>query len=138
MLDLKFDINKIRNDFPTLNQTINGCPLVYLDSAATSQKPQSVIDTITEFYTFQNANVHRGRHTLSEQATYSYEQVRDKTAQYFNVYSKEIVWTKGATEAINLVANGLKKRFNESHTIMISPLEHHANIVPWLILKEEI
>ena len=137
MLDLKFDINKIRNDFPTLNQTINGCPLVYLDSAATSQKPQSVIDTMTEFYTFQNANVHRGRHTLSEQATYSYEQVRDNTAQYFNVFSKEIVWTKGATEAINLVANGLKKRFNESHTIMISPLEHHANIVPWQIVSQQ-
>ncbi|WP_166419631.1 SufS family cysteine desulfurase [Pseudoalteromonas sp. Z1A8] len=134
---LKFDINKIRNDFPTLNQTINGCPLVYLDSAATSQKPQSVIDTMTEFYTFQNANVHRGRHTLSDQATHLYEQVRDKIAQYFNVFSKEIVWTKGATEAINLVTNGLRNRLDENDTIVISVLEHHANIVPWQILSQQ-
>jgi len=137
MTVLEFDINKIRSDFPTLNQTINGCPLVYLDSAATSQKPQSVINAITEFYTSQNANVHRGRHSLSEQATNLYEQARDKMAQYFNVFSNEIVWTKGATEAINLVANGLKKRLDKSHTIMISPLEHHANIVPWQIVSRQ-
>jgi len=134
---LEFDINKIRSDFPTLNQQINANPLVYLDSAATTQKPQSVIDAINEFYTSQNANVHRGRHTLSERATSLYEQARDKTAKYFNVSSKEIVWTKGATEAINLVSNGLRSRFNQNDTIIISVLEHHANIVPWQVLSEQ-
>ena len=99
-----FDPKKIRNDFPTLNQTINGYPLVYLDSAATTQKPQCVIDATTEFYTLQNANVHRGRHTLSEQATAAYEQVRQRVADYFQVTSSEIVWTKGATEARRRVA----------------------------------
>ncbi|MEL0632756.1 SufS family cysteine desulfurase [Pseudoalteromonas carrageenovora] len=134
---LEFDINKIKNDFPTLKQSINDNPLVYLDSAATTQKPQSVIDAINEFYTSQNANVHRGRHTLSEQATTLYEQARDKTADYFNVLSKEIVWTKGATEAINLVSNGLRSRFNKDDTIIISALEHHANIVPWQVLSQQ-
>lgn len=134
---LEFDINKIRSDFPTLKQLINANPLVYLDSAATTQKPQSVIDAINEFYTSQNANVHRGRHTLSERATSLYEQARDKTAKYFNVSSKEIVWTKGATEAINLVSNGLRSRFNQNDTIIISVLEHHANIVPWQVLSEQ-
>jgi len=134
---LEFNINKIRSDFPTLKQLINANPLVYLDSAATTQKPQSVIDAINEFYTSQNANVHRGRHTLSERATSLYEQARDKTAKYFNVSSKEIVWTKGATEAINLVSNGLRSRFNQNDTIIISVLEHHANIVPWQVLSEQ-
>ena len=134
---LEFNINKIRSDFPTLKQQINANPLVYLDSAATTQKPQSVIDAINEFYTSQNANVHRGRHTLSERATSLYEQARDKTAKYFNVSSKEIVWTKGATEAINLVSNGLRSRFNKNDTIIISVLEHHANIVPWQVLSEQ-
>lgn len=134
---LEFNINKIRNDFPTLKQQINANPLAYLDSAATTQKPQSVIDAINEFYTSQNANVHRGRHTLSERATSLYEQARDKTAKYFNVSSKEIVWTKGATEAINLVSNGLRSRFNQNDTIIISVLEHHANIVPWQVLSEQ-
>ncbi|MBQ4799724.1 SufS family cysteine desulfurase [Pseudoalteromonas sp. MMG006] len=134
---LEFDINKIKNDFPTLKQSINDNPLVYLDSAATTQKPQSVIDAINEFYTSQNANVHRGRHTLSEHATTLYEQARDKTADYFNVLSKEIVWTKGATEAINLVGNGLRSRFNKDDTIIISALEHHANIVPWQVLSQQ-
>lgn len=134
---LEFNINKIRSDFPTLKQQINANPLVYLDSAATTQKPQSVIDAINEFYTSQNANVHRGRHTLSERATSLYEQARDKTAKYFNVSSKEIVWTKGATEAINLVSNGLRSRFNQNDTIIISVLEHHANIVPWQVLSEQ-
>lgn len=137
MSALDFNINKIRNDFPTLKQSINENPLVYLDSAATTQKPQLVIDAINEFYTSQNANVHRGRHTLSERATMLYEQARDKAAKYFNVSSKEIVWTKGATEAINLVSNGLRSRFSKNDTIIISALEHHANIVPWQVLSEQ-
>ncbi|NWL16427.1 SufS family cysteine desulfurase [Pseudoalteromonas sp. Scap03] len=126
-----FDPKTIRNDFPTLNQTINGYPLVYLDSAATTQKPQCVIDATNKFYTYQNANVHRGRHTLSEQATTAYELVRQRVADYFQVSGNEIVWTKGATEAINLVAHGLRNTLTTNDTILISPIEHHANIVPW-------
>lgn len=137
MTVLEFDINKIRRDFPTLNQTINGCPLVYLDSGATTQKPQSVIDTTADFYTHKNANVHRGRHSLSENATVLYENVRNQTADYFGVKNNEIVWTKGATEAINLVANGLKSQISENDTIVITPLDHHANIVPWQVLTQQ-
>lgn len=126
-----FTVEKIRADFPILTQQINNQPLVYLDSAATSQKPQSVIAATEMFYTEQNANVHRGRHTLSEQATTAYEQTRDKVAHYFNVQSREIVWTKGATEALNLIANGLTEQLDKNSSIVITPLEHHANIVPW-------
>jgi len=126
-----FTVEKIRADFPILTQQINNKPLVYLDSAATSQKPQSVIAATEMFYTEQNANVHRGRHTLSEQATTAYEQTRDKVAHYFNVQSREIVWTKGATEALNLIANGLTEQLDKNSRIVINPLEHHANIIPW-------
>jgi len=132
----EFDITKIRNDFPTLNQTLNGNPLVYLDSGATSQKPQSVIDATTRFYNLGNANVHRGRHTLSERATEQYEEARLKTADYFNVNAKEIVWTKGATEALNLLAHGLQRQITREDTVLITPLEHHANIVPWQVLTQ--
>ncbi|MDC9563099.1 MULTISPECIES: aminotransferase class V-fold PLP-dependent enzyme [unclassified Pseudoalteromonas] len=132
----EFDITKIRNDFPTLNQTLNGNPLVYLDSGATSQKPQSVIDATTRFYNLGNANVHRGRHTLSERATEQYEDARLKTADYFNVNAKEIVWTKGATEALNLLAHGLQRQITGEDTVLITPLEHHANIVPWQVLTQ--
>ena len=132
----EFDITKIRNDFPTLNQTLNGNPLVYLDSGATSQKPQSVIDATTRFYNLGNANVHRGRHTLSERATEQYEEARLKTADYFNVNAKEIVWTKGATEALNLLAHGLHRQITGEDTVLITPLEHHANIVPWQVLTQ--
>ncbi|MDN3377888.1 MULTISPECIES: SufS family cysteine desulfurase [unclassified Pseudoalteromonas] len=126
-----FAVEKIRADFPILTQQVNNQPLVYLDSAATSQKPQSVITATELFYSQQNANVHRGRHSLSEQATTAYEQTRDKVAQYFNVQSREIVWTKGATEALNLIANGLIEQLDKNSSIVITPLEHHANIVPW-------
>ncbi|MDC9508198.1 aminotransferase class V-fold PLP-dependent enzyme [Pseudoalteromonas sp. Angola-4] len=132
----EFDITKIRNDFPTLNQTLNGNPLVYLDSGATSQKPQSVIDATTRFYNLGNANVHRGRHTLSERATEHFEEARLKTADYFNVNAKEIVWTKGATEALNLLAHGLQRQITGEDTVLITPLEHHANIVPWQVLTQ--
>ena len=132
----EFDITKIRNDFPTINQTLSGNPLVYLDSGATSQKPQSVIDATTRFYNLGNANVHRGRHTLSERATEQYEEARLKTADYFNVNAKEIVWTKGATEALNLLAHGLQRQITGEDTVLITPLEHHANIVPWQVLTQ--
>ncbi|KPZ61169.1 aminotransferase class V-fold PLP-dependent enzyme [Pseudoalteromonas sp. P1-7a] len=132
----EFDITKIRNDFPTLNQTLNGNPLVYLDSGATSQKPQSVIDATTRFYNLSNANVHRGRHILSERATEQYEAARLKIADYFNVKANEIVWTKGATEALNLLAHGLQNQITHEDTVLITPLEHHANIVPWQVLTQ--
>ena len=107
-----FNIEKIRADFPALKQLINGQPLVYLDSAATTQKPLSVISATEHFYARNNANVHRGRHTLSEQATHAYEQARQTVANYFNIDANELVWTKGATEAINLVANGLTEQLD--------------------------
>ena len=131
-----FAVEKIRADFPLLTQKINDQPLVYLDSAATSQKPLSVISATLQFYSQQNANVHRGRHTLSEQATTAYEHTREKVADFFNVQSKEIVWTKGATESINLIANGLINQLDKNSSIVISPLEHHANIVPWQQLAQ--
>ncbi|CAM3692651.1 MULTISPECIES: aminotransferase class V-fold PLP-dependent enzyme [Pseudoalteromonas] len=126
-----FDVEKIRADFPALKQLINEQPLVYLDSAATTQKPQAVIAATEQFYARNNANVHRGRHTLSEQATLAYEQARATVAAFFNITANELVWTKGATEAINLVTNGLSEQLDNQSTIVISALEHHANIVPW-------
>ncbi len=131
-----FDIAKIRADFPLLNKKVNKQPLVYLDSAATSQKPQAVIDALARFYSHENANVHRGRHTLSENATRNYEQTRTLLADYFSVKSNEIVWTKGATESINLIANGLASELKAGDKIAISAIEHHANIVPWQQLAQ--
>ena len=126
-----FNIEKIRLDFPLLSQQINDQPLVYLDSAATSQKPQAVINATQQFHSEENANVHRGRHQLSENATTKYEHTRQITADFFCVKTTEIVWTKGATEAINLIANGLADKIQAGDKIAISYLEHHANIVPW-------
>lgn len=131
-----FDITKIRADFPILNETVNEQPLVYLDSAATSQKPQAVINALSRFYSHENANVHRGRHTLSENATRQYEHTRTLLADYFSVKNNEIVWTKGATESINLIANGLASRLNAGDKIALSAIEHHANIVPWQQLAQ--
>ena len=121
----------LRADFPLLKTQFEQTPLVYLDSGATSQKPSCVIDAINQYYREQNANVHRGIHTLSEQATSAYEATRSHLAQCLSVNPSEIVWTKGATEAINLIAHGLRETINSSDTIVISALEHHANIVPW-------
>ncbi|MGO2010306.1 MAG: aminotransferase class V-fold PLP-dependent enzyme [Pseudoalteromonas sp.] len=126
-----FDIDKVRLDFPLLSLQINAQPLVYLDSAATSQKPNCVIDATNKFYTKENANVHRGRHTLSENATQKYEQTRQTMADFFAVKASEIVWTKGATESVNLIANGLDSGLKTGDKIAVSYLEHHANLVPW-------
>ncbi|CAM3980527.1 aminotransferase class V-fold PLP-dependent enzyme [Pseudoalteromonas byunsanensis] len=125
------DITQLRKDFPTLKQTIEGHPLVYLDSGATSQKPQAVIDAVNLFYTKNNANVHRGLHTLSEVATTQYEKVREKLARFLDVNAMECVWTSGATHSINLVAAGLTSQLSTGDVILITALEHHANIVPW-------
>ncbi len=136
---MKFDVAKIRNDFPALHQTIYGKPLVYLDNAATSQKPKLVIDAISEYYSTINSNVHRGVHYLSQQATDAFEKTRIHIRQFINArHSHEIIITKGATDSINLVANSFGKKFlNEGDEVIISALEHHANIVPWQMICKE-
>lgn len=136
---MSFDIEKIRQDFPVLQQQVNGKPLVYLDNAATAQKPLSVIETISEYYTSYNSNVHRGVHTLSQQATDAYEGARIKVKDFINAESeKEIIFVRGATEGINLVAQTLgRDRFGEGDEILITEMEHHSNIVPWQMLAEQ-
>ena len=124
-------ISELRNQFPIFENKHTNKPIVYLDSGATSQKPSCVIEAIEKFYQQQNSNVHRGLHTLSAEATASFEEARAKTARFLNVKSEEIVWTSGATDSINIVANGLKHQFNAGDKICITELEHHANIVPW-------
>ncbi|NOH98020.1 cysteine desulfurase CsdA [Vibrio sp. 99-70-13A1] len=134
-----FDINNIRAQFPALNQKINEQSLVYLDSAATTQKPQVVIDAISQYYSKQNANVHRGSHSLTAQATSQFEAARDNVAQYLGANSsKEIIWTRGATEALNLIAQTYaRSTLKEGDEILVSEMEHHANIVPWQIVAEQ-
>ena len=134
-----FDVEKIREDFPILHQEINGKPLVYLDNAATSQKPKSVIDTIEKYYRGYNSNIHRGVHTLSENATEAYESARIKVRDFINANStKEIVFVRGATEAINLVAQSFgRNTLGSEDEIIITELEHHANIVPWQLLSQQ-
>ena len=130
------DPTKIRREFPALSQTVNGQPLVYLDSAATSQKPRAVLSTLEHYYQHDNANVHRGIHELSRRATIAYEEARAKVAAWINApEADEIVWTRGTTEAINLVATawGLDN-VGEGDEILISTLEHHSNIIPWQLL----
>ncbi len=134
-----FDIEQVRNDFPILKRMVNGKPLVYLDNAATTQKPQQVIDALTYYYTFENANIHRGLHFLSELATESYEKARLKIKEYLNVMSaSEIIFVKGATEAINLIATSMCRAgwLQEDDEIIITNMEHHANIVPWQLINE--
>ena len=134
-----FDVARIREDFPILKQMVNGKPLVYLDNAATSQKPQSVIDTLVRYYTTENANVHRGVHTLSQQATDDYEQARTQAKKFINAKEDgEIIFVRGTTEAINLVAQTFgRQKLSEGDEIIISTMEHHSNIVPWQILCQE-
>ena len=133
------DINAIRAQFPALSQKINNEPLVYLDSAATTQKPQVVIDAITHYYSAQNANVHRGSHSLTAQATSQFEAARDNVAQFIGAKSsKSIIWTRGATEALNLIAQTYARNtLKVGDEILISEMEHHANIVPWQIVAEQ-
>ncbi|OUR88334.1 cysteine sulfinate desulfinase, partial [Cycloclasticus sp. 44_32_T64] len=130
-----YDVEKIRQDFPVLNQQIRGKQLVYLDNAATSQKPTSVINSIVDYYQNDNANIHRGVHTLSERATLSYENARKTVQAFLNAESeKEIVFTRGATEAINLVANAFAEKISAGDEVLITAMEHHSNIVPWQML----
>lgn len=135
----KFDVNEIRKEFPILSREVNGKPLVYLDNAATTQKPSIVIEAIKHYYTYENANIHRGVHYLSEVATELYENGRVKIKEYINAMSaSEIVFVRGATEAINLLATTMERSgfFKENDEIIISQMEHHANIVPWQIVSE--
>lgn len=138
-INTKFDVIKIREDFPILRTAVRGKQLVYFDNAATTQKPQQVIDAISKFYHFQNANIHRGVHELSEIATFEYEKSRGKVKLFINAKSShEIIFTHGATEAINLVASSFGDLFiKENDEIIISTMEHHSNIVPWQILCQK-
>ena len=137
MIKTVFDILSIRNDFPILNRKVNGYPLVYLDNAATSQTPQKVIDAIVDYYSNYNANIHRGVHTLSQEATDVYEQARQKIQKHFNAAKpQEIIFTSGTTHGINLVANGFTSFLKKGDEIIVSALEHHSNIVPWQMLCE--
>jgi len=135
---MSFDVQKIRNDFPILSRKVNGYPLVYLDNAATSQKPQQVIDAIVDYYSNYNANIHRGVHTLSQEATDAYEAARKKIQKHFNAKEAyEIIFTAGTTHGINLVANGFSGILKKDDEIIVSAMEHHSNIVPWQMLCEK-
>jgi len=134
-----FDVWRIRQDFPILRQKVHGKPLVYLDNAATSQKPSAVIEAITRYYTSENSNVHRGVHALSEQATADYEGARAKVRRFLNAASdQEIIFVRGTTEGLNLIAQTFgRQRVGPGDEVIISALEHHSNIVPWQILCDE-
>jgi cysteine desulfurase / selenocysteine lyase len=138
-IEKAFDVESIRKHFPILKREVKGKRLVYLDNAATAQKPQQVIDALVEYYSMHNANVHRGIHTLAEEATAAYEATRDTVAAFINAASRDqIIFTRGATEGINLVAYAWgRANINAGDEIIISTLEHHSNIVPWQILCEE-
>ena len=135
-----FDVDSVRQDFPLLQQTANNKPLIYFDNAATAQKPQSVIDSILNYYNTTNSNVHRGAHALADKATSDFEAARVKTQQFINAESREeIIWTRGTTESINLVAQSWgKQNINAGDEIIVTTLEHHSNIVPWQMLAESV
>ncbi len=137
MTNTELDISVIRKDFPILQREVNGKPLVYFDNAATSQTPQIVIDTIVDYYSNYNANIHRGVHALSQEATDAYEQARIKIQKHFNAkHPHEIIYTSGTTHGINLIANGFSSLLKPEDEVLVSALEHHSNIVPWQMLCE--
>ncbi|WP_262913952.1 aminotransferase class V-fold PLP-dependent enzyme [Polaribacter sargassicola] len=132
------NVDKIRADFPILKRTVHGKPLVYFDNAATSQTPQVVIDAIVDYYSNYNANIHRGVHTLSQEATDKYEEARIKIQKHFNAKEAyEIILTSGTTDSINMIASGFASLLNKGDEIIVSALEHHSNIVPWQMLCEK-
>lgn len=134
-----YDVDNIRGDFPALHQEVHGRPLVYLDNAASAQKPKVVIDTVSQFYANDYANVHRAIHTLGERATEAYERAREKARRFINAGSvREIVLVRGTTEAINLVAQSfVRPRLREGDEVILTQMEHHSNIVPWQLLREQ-
>jgi len=132
-----FDINNIRKDFPILSRTVNGQPLVYFDNAATSQTPNQVIDVIADYYRNYNANIHRGVHTLSQEATDAYEAARNTIKSHFNAaHAHEIIMTSGTTHSINIIASGYTQLLKKGDELIVSAMEHHSNIVPWQMLCE--
>ncbi|GGI56136.1 aminotransferase class V-fold PLP-dependent enzyme [Winogradskyella haliclonae] len=134
---IDFHVEAIRKDFPILNREVNGKPLIYFDNAATSQTPQQVIDVIVDYYSNYNANIHRGVHALSQEATDAYEQARIKIQKHFNAkHAHEIIYTSGTTHGINLVANSFSSLLKKGDEVIVSALEHHSNIVPWQMLCE--
>ena len=134
-----FNVRRIREDFPILRQTVHGKPLVYLDNAATAQKPRAVLDELTAYYSEDNATVHRGVHLLSERATHAFEDARVTVQRFINAAStREIVFTRNATEAVNLVAQTFgRTRLGPGDEVVISAMEHHSNIVPWQMVCQE-
>lgn len=137
MITTNLDIETIREDFPILKRKVNGYPLVYLDNAATSQTPKQVINTIVDYYSRYNANIHRGVHSLSQEATDAYENARRKIQNHINAAQPyEIIFTSGTTDSINLVANGFTSFFKKGDELLVSAMEHHSNIVPWQMLCE--
>lgn len=137
MIQTAIDIATIRKDFPILQREVNGKPLVYLDNAATSQTPQQVIEVIVDYYQNYNANIHRGVHSLSQEATDKYELARQKIQRHFNAAKlQEIIFTSGTTHAINLVAHGYTSILEKGDEVLVSAMEHHSNIVPWQMLCE--
>jgi cysteine desulfurase/selenocysteine lyase len=136
---LSFDVQKVRRDFPILNQRVHGKPLVYLDNAATTQKPQAVIDAMVRSYAEENANIHRGVHLLSERATRAYEEAREKVQTFLNAADRrEIIFVRGTTEAINLVAQTFGRvNVGRGDEVLVTEMEHHSNIVPWQLVCEE-
>jgi cysteine desulfurase/selenocysteine lyase len=132
------ELERVRQDFPILRRQVHGKTLVYLDNAATTQKPRAVIDAISRYYSFENANVHRGVHYLSEAATEAYDAVRQKTAQFLNArWASEVVFTRGTTDSINLVAQSYGRRFVPGDEILITLMEHHSNIIPWQLVAQQ-
>ena len=135
---MKESVARIRTDFPILSREVNGSPLVYLDNAATSQTPQAVIDTIADYYTRYNANIHRGVHALSQEATDAYEKARHTIQVHFNAeHTQEIIFTSGTTHGINIVASGYTQLLQSGDELLVSAMEHHSNIVPWQMLCEK-
>ncbi|MDB5427544.1 MAG: aminotransferase, class, partial [Phenylobacterium sp.] len=135
---MAFDAEAIRTEFPILRRQVNGKPLVYLDSAASAQKPRAVMDAMTQAMEHSYANVHRGLHTLANETTEAYEGARKTVARFIGAEPSEVVFTKGGTEAINLVAAGLGASLQAGDEILLSEMEHHANIVPWHFLRERL
>ena len=134
-MNLSFDVDSIRQDFPILSKKIHNKPLVYFDNAATSQTPVCVIDCIKDYYEKYNSNIHRGVHSLSDEATNAYENARNKIKDHFNINeSKEVIFTSGTTHSINIVSNGFSKILKKGDEIIVSGLDHHSNIVPWQMM----
>jgi cysteine desulfurase / selenocysteine lyase len=132
------ELERIRQDFPILQRQVHGKPLVYLDNAATTQKPQSVIDAISRYYSLDNANVHRGVHYLSQAATEAYDTVRQKTGRFLNArFASEVIFTRGTTDGINLVAQSYGRRLVPGDEILITEMEHHSNIIPWQLVAQQ-